>query len=111
MFFPRDFMSKAFLEQHCGRKYNVSPRRDWIPASYGGSAYPGTNVVFSNGLLDPWSSAGVLASTHLSPSVQIAIMPEGAHHLDRFFSNDLDPDSVRHARATEIDAIRSWLQQ
>ena len=109
MFFPRDFMTKAFLEQHCGSKYNVSPRSDWIPASYGGNSYPGTNVVFSNGLLDPWSSAGLLNSSH--PSISIVIIPEGAHHLDLFFSNSLDPDSVRHARATEIDAIRSWLQQ
>jgi lysosomal Pro-X carboxypeptidase len=109
MFFPRDFMSSAFLEQHCRRKYNVSPRRDWIPASYGGESYPGTNVVFSNGLLDPWSSAGVLNSTH--PSVLIAVIPEGAHHLDLFFSNDLDPESVRQARAMEMAAIRSWLQE
>lgn len=109
MFFPRDFMSSAFLEQHCRRKYNVSPRRDWIPASYGGESYPGTNVVFSNGLLDPWSSAGVLNATH--PSVLIAVIPEGAHHLDLFFSNDLDPESVRQARAMEIAAIRSWLQE
>jgi lysosomal Pro-X carboxypeptidase len=109
MFFPRDFMSKQFLQQHCGRKYNVAPRSDWIPASYGHAAYPGTNVVFSNGLLDPWSSAGVLNSTH--PSVAIAIIPEGAHHLDLFFSSDLDPESVRIARAMEVAAIRTWLEQ
>jgi lysosomal Pro-X carboxypeptidase len=109
MFFPRDFMSKSFLQQHCGKKYQVSPRREWIPASYGGSAYPGTNVVFSNGLLDPWSSAGVLSAAH--PSVVVAIIPEGAHHLDLFFSNDKDPDSVRSARAMEVAAIRSWLEQ
>jgi lysosomal Pro-X carboxypeptidase len=109
MFFPRDFTSKAFLQQHCGSKYNVTPRRDWIPASYGGDIYPGTNVVFSNGLIDPWSSAGVLNSTHAS--VIVAIMPEGAHHLDLFFSNAMDPDSVIATRAVEIAAIRSWLQE
>ena len=108
MFFPRDFTSKAFLQQHCGAKYNVSPLSDWIPASYG-SAYAGTNVVFSNGLFDPWSSAGVLNVSH--PSVVVVIIPEGAHHIDLFFSNDLDPDSVRAARAAEIAAIRSWLQE
>jgi lysosomal Pro-X carboxypeptidase len=109
MFFPRDFMSKDFLLKHCGTKYGVAPRRDWIPTSYGGAAYPGTNVVFSNGLLDPWSSAGLLTATH--PSVTIAVMPEGAHHLDLFFSNESDPDSVRAARSMEIAAIRLWLQQ
>ncbi len=109
MFFPRDFSSHAFLQQYCGQKYNVSPRPDWIPASYGGAAYPGTNVVFSNGLLDPWSSAGILNATH--PSVIIAVIPEGGHHLDLFFSNPMDPPSVVAARTVQVAAMRDWVQQ
>jgi hypothetical protein len=109
MFFPRDFSSHAFLQQYCALKYSASPRPDWIPATYGGVAYPGTNVVFSNGLLDPWSSAGVLNSTH--PSVIIAVIPDGAHHLDLFFSNPMDPPSVIAARAVQIAAMREWVQQ
>lgn len=39
-----------------------------------------SNIVFSNGLLDPCSSGGVLSN--ISSSVVSVIIPERAHHLD-----------------------------
>ena len=43
--------------------------------------------------------------------VQAVIIPEGGHHLDLFFSNDADPDSVTQARAVEVASIKQWIEE
>ena len=66
---------------------------------YGGrSLEAATNIVFSNGLLDPWSSGGVLKPVGGTTAL---IIPEGAHHLDLRASNPKDPVSVVDARKKE----------
>jgi hypothetical protein len=65
-------------------------------------------VFLSNGLLDPWSSGGVLYN--LSRSTVAVIIPEGAHHLDLRASNPADPYSVYTARNVHRKFIRLWLR-
>ena len=67
----------------------LKPRPNWIHEEFQDGAGV-SNIVFSNGLLDPWSSGGV--TTDLSESVIAVVIPEGAHHLDLMFSQGpLDP--------------------
>ena len=40
------------------------------------------NIAFSNGLLDPWSSGGVLSPQEAGPKNSVFILEKGAHHLD-----------------------------
>lgn len=68
-----------------------------------------SNVVFSNGLYDPWHGGGVLRN--LSDSVVAVIIPDGAHHLDLMFSNPLDTESVKAARKTELWHIQKWINE
>lgn len=67
-----------------------------------------SNIVFSNGLLDPWSGGGVLRNSN--DRVKIMIIPEGAHHLDLRSSNKADPASVIDARLFELNYIQEWIQ-
>lgn len=85
MFWPSPF-NFTFITEHCQKKYGVTPRPAWLDISYGFEAYAkSSNIVFSNGLLDPWSSGGI--TTNLSDTVQAVTIELGAHHLDLFTSN------------------------
>lgn len=67
-----------------------------------------SNIIFSNGLLDPWSGGGVLRTTN--DRITIVIIPEGAHHLDLRESNAADPMSVVLARQHELNVIQQWIK-
>lgn len=94
------------IRRHCNSTLGVEPRPDWIATEFGGTA-GASNIVFSNGLYDPWSSGGVLKN--ISDSAVAVIIPEGAHHLDLMFSDPRDPESVKVARRTELSHIRKWV--
>lgn len=94
------------IRQHCNRSFGVEPRETWIATEFAGTA-GASNIVFSNGLYDPWSSGGVVKN--VSDSVIAVIIPEGAHHLDLFFTNPLDPPSVTEARRVELAEVKKWI--
>ena len=66
-----------------------------------------SNIVFSNGKLDPWHRGGVLKN--VSDSVVAVVLPNGAHHLDLMFSNPADPPDAVAARETERQHMRRWV--
>jgi len=101
------------------------PWSRWLDAYFGRKSLEGySNIIFSNGLLDPWSSAGVyddmtviepgryagpwLRNISSRDDVSALILPLGAHHLDLMFSDDNDPPEAPYARCVEYDAIDRW---
>ncbi|KAJ9435617.1 putative serine protease pcp-1 [Diplonema papillatum] len=94
---------------------------EWIGGYYDvNNSASHTNIIWSNGQLDPWSAGGVYPAggsvvgspvqnlTADGSSVAIAI-ELGAHHLDLFFPTDADPDSVKNARIVEESMIKAWI--
>ena len=85
----------------------------WLSKYYHGADLSAVrNIVWSNGLLDPWSGGGVYppgggidgpaVQNISSDGSQIALLIDlGAHHLDLFFTNAADPPSVVEARKIE----------
>jgi lysosomal Pro-X carboxypeptidase len=94
--------------QQPGQLWTATPRPTWVETYYGGRAIlPASNIIFSNGRLDPWSGGGVNAS--LSKSIIAILIEDGAHHVDLRTPDVNDPPSITAARAREADIIRGWL--
>lgn len=70
-----------------------------------------TNVVFSNGRLDPWSKMGVVDQHQAGRGVKVIMMEQAAHHLDLFFKHPLDPEDVIDARKDEMDMVEDWVDK
>jgi hypothetical protein len=71
-----------------------------------------SNIIFSNGQLDPWRAGGVNRnlSTWDTNRTKALYIEKSAHHLDLRLPNAQDPASVTSARAVEMDTIKLWIQ-
>ncbi|KAF8034747.1 hypothetical protein BT93_C0913 [Corymbia citriodora subsp. variegata] len=115
MFQSNPFILSRFLDE-CNSSYGVEPRPHWITTYYGGHDIElilrrfGSNIIFSNGLQDPWSSAGVLKN--ISDSVVAVYTKKGTSHcLDILTQNQTDPDWLIMQRKTEVEIIEWWISQ
>ncbi|KAL9244436.1 hypothetical protein vseg_018211 [Gypsophila vaccaria] len=101
--------------QQCKASYGVLPRPNWVETYYGGQDIKlvlkrfGSNIIFSNGLRDPYSSAGILEN--LSDTLRAVYTPQGAHGLDMRMPFSDDPDWLITMRKEEIKIIQEWLTQ
>lgn len=118
------------------------PWATWYDEYYGGTRIEAhSNIIFSNGLLDPWSAAGVYAKgmdptsprIFQRPSKRIqgdeivpglylqnitetgtvvaVIMDFGGHHTDLMYSYFYDPPSITAARDLEVRFVKKWIKE
>ncbi|GLT82101.1 hypothetical protein SLE2022_005130 [Rubroshorea leprosula] len=112
MFPSKPFDLKSF-EDGCMSTYGVRPRPHWVTSYYGGNDIKlvlrrfGSNIIFSNGLKDPFSSGGVLEN--LSESLLAVSTKNGFHCLDIIISSESDPKWLVEQRSMEVKIIKRWL--
>lgn len=70
-----------------------------------------SNIVFSNGDLDPWSAGGVIEDIKGNSKVTVLFIKDSAHHLDLRLPNPADPKTVQDARDVEREQISKWVEE
>ncbi|KAL0489918.1 lysosomal Pro-X carboxypeptidase PRCP [Acrasis kona] len=109
LFLPRPWNLEAFVSQ-CKASWNVTSRPKWAATYYGGKDISASsNIVFSNGDLDPWMGGGITES--ISESIVAIVIKNGAHHVDLRSKSDQDPESVVQARQEQVRHITKWINQ
>ncbi|KAI5602983.1 hypothetical protein BDE02_01G189400 [Populus trichocarpa] len=115
MFQPNPFNLTDHIER-CKSLYGVRPRPHWVTTYYGGHDIKlilqrfGSNIIFSNGLRDPYSSGGVL--NNISDSIVAVTTVNGSHCLDIQRANpSTDPDWLVMQRKKEVEIIEGWITQ
>jgi len=108
--FPVLPYNEELRQAYCKKVWDVEIRTEWPPIQFWGrNILSSSNIIFSNGLLDPWHNGGPLES--LSDSLVAVVIEEGAHHLDLRSQDPLDPLSVRVARYIETQVIIKWINE
>uniref|UniRef100_A0A7N0UQQ9 Lysosomal Pro-X carboxypeptidase n=1 Tax=Kalanchoe fedtschenkoi TaxID=63787 RepID=A0A7N0UQQ9_KALFE len=113
MFYPNPFILANFSDS-CMRKYGVRPKADWIISYFGGQDIKlvlkrfGSNIIFSNGLIDPYSSGGVLED--LSDTLVALKAQQGSHCFDLYPASGNDPEWLVKIKAEEVKIVAAWLE-
>lgn len=114
MFPPAPFNLNNYIKD-CKSLFGVLPQPHWITTYYGGHDIKlilqrfGSNIIFSNGLRDPYSSGGVL--NNISDSIVAVSTVNGSHCLDIQRARPSDPDWLVMQRKIEVKIIEGWISK
>ncbi|CAG2109557.1 unnamed protein product, partial [Medioppia subpectinata] len=107
---PVEFWTKQCTQVY-GPQINaqtIQKAVDRTVATYGGKRPNITNVVLTNGSLDPWKASGILED--LNNSTKTALIEGGAHVSDFWGSKPTDSQSLKNARKLIEQQIGEYLK-
>jgi len=69
-----------------------------------------SNIIFSNGDLDPWRAGGVY--DYVGLNLPVYVIKGGAHHLDLRLPNPVDKGTdVEFVREREANLLEIWIRE
>ncbi|KAF5822720.1 putative lysosomal Pro-Xaa carboxypeptidase [Helianthus annuus] len=113
--FPSSPYDAKEYDDDCDKMFGVMPRPHWATTYYGGQDIRmilskfGSNIIFSNGLRDPYSSGGVLED--ISENILAVKTTNGSHCLDILKSVETDPEWLVKQRKDEVKIISRWFRK
>ncbi|CAF1134047.1 unnamed protein product, partial [Brachionus calyciflorus] len=110
MFQEDHFVFKEFSD-NCKNRFNITPIENSFQTSYASihDEYKSfSNIIFSNGLWDPYWTSGIYK--FVNEKLPVILIEEAAHHADLLEPNENDPESLRKARLEEERIILKWIK-
>ena len=110
MFNPEPWNLDEFTNE-CKKEWKSDIRPKWVYNFYGGRNFlqqtkDFSNIVYVNGIMDPWYSGCPKVSSN---DKVIVIEADSAHHLDLRYPNEKDPESIIEARKLVEVMIKDWM--
>ncbi|KAF5733299.1 hypothetical protein HS088_TW17G00841 [Tripterygium wilfordii] len=103
------------MTKECQSLYSVTPRPHWLTTYYGGHNMKlilksfGSNIIFSNGLKDPFRHGGVLED--ISTTIHAVTIKDGGHCEDIFPNAGTDSQWLATVTRDEYKIIQKWITQ
>jgi lysosomal Pro-X carboxypeptidase len=118
MFWRQTTWNQSMFDDYCSKAWGVKPRYyHWQalgPKSDARGLAAVSNVVFTNGQLDPWSSGGILSNESLAAGSVAYFIHNAGHHLDLFFPTQQDtvfaPDVI-WVRERQLESVKKWIAE
>jgi len=90
----------------------MTPNVEWTNTYYGGYNLQATNVLFTNGLIDPWHLLSIIESKGTNPPFNAfgAVTYEAGHCASMIATTSMDPPSLTQARQNVFDFISQLIE-
>lgn len=83
---------------------------DAVKTLYGYDLSGSSNLILTQGHLDPWSGGGYkVDQNNAARGIYVLEIPGSAHHLDLRQPNTCDPNTVTNARFQIIQILKCWV--
>lgn len=83
---------------------------DAVKTLYGYDLSGSSNLILTQGHLDPWSGGGYkVDQNNAARGIYVMEIPGSAHHLDLRQPNTCDPNTVTNARYQIIQILKCWV--
>ncbi|CAJ0942639.1 unnamed protein product, partial [Mesorhabditis belari] len=111
-----DYCQSAFTKQRDGTDFGWKKgmlRENGVRNLYGLTLSAASNIILTQGHLDPWSGGGYQKTDpYANPfnGIYIFEIQGSAHHLDLRQPNTCDPNTIMNARYQLVGVLQCWLR-